>query len=94
MVNIIFASLVAVVAAAPVKLTWFDAGSAKSHGKIHDLTPLTIEVPGASTLVGSGVLDSRQTSVSFKFSAKKLGIDFVSGMIKDKTDAISLLTLN
>ena len=79
MVNIIFASFVAVVAAAPVKLTWSDCGTAKTHGKINDLTPSTIQVPGASALVGSGVVDSHQISASFKFTAKNLGIHFVSG---------------
>ena len=67
------------VAAVPVKLTWSDCGTAKTHGKINTLTPLTIQVPGATTLVGSGVLDSHQTSASFKFTAKKFGIPIVSG---------------
>jgi cathepsin L len=62
-----------------VHLSYTDCGSASTHAKINSLAPDTIEMPGKATIVGSGTLDSDQTSASFKLKVKKSGIPLISG---------------
>jgi hypothetical protein len=68
-----------VAGAETVKLSYTDCGSDATHAKITALKPDTIEVPGKASIVGSGALDSDQTSASFSLKVKKAGIPLVSG---------------
>jgi len=63
-----------VAGAETVKLTYTDCGSDATHAKITSLKPETIEMPGQATIIGSGALDSDQTSASFSLKVKKAGI--------------------
>jgi len=68
-----------VASADTIKLSFTDCGKTGTHAKINSLTPDTIEMPGKATIVGTGALDSDQTSASFTLKVKKLGIPLISG---------------
>jgi len=79
MKSAVFASALVVASAETVNLTFKDCGSSSTHAKINALTPDSIEVPGKASIVGSGVLDTDQTSAHFSLKVKKGIIPFVSG---------------
>jgi hypothetical protein len=68
-----------VAGAEKVALTFKDCGSSSTHAKVDTLKPDQIDVPGKATIVGSGTLDSDQTSASFSLKVKKAGVPLVSG---------------
>jgi hypothetical protein len=72
-------TVVGAASAENVKLSYTDCGSSSTHAKITGLKPNTISVPGKASIVGSGSLDSDQTSASFSLKVKKAGIPLVSG---------------
>jgi len=79
MKSAVLTSALVVAGAEKVNLTYKDCGSSSTHAKITGLKPDSIEVPGKASVVGSGDLDSDQTSAHFTLKVKKAGIPFVSG---------------
>jgi C1A family cysteine protease len=79
MKSAVFASALVVASAETVNLSFKDCGSSSTHGKINSLSPDSIQVPGKSTVVGTGSLDADQTSASFSLKVKKGIIPFLSG---------------
>jgi len=75
----VFASALVAVSAETVNLTYKDCGSSSTHAKITALKPDSVEVPGKVSIVGSGALDSDQTTAHFSLKVKKGIIPFVSG---------------
>merc|ERR1711964_697478 len=56
-----------------------DCGHGSTHAKVNALKPDSIQVPGKSTIVGSGVLDADQTSAHFTLRAHKGPFTLLSG---------------
>jgi len=79
MKSAVVASALAVASADTVNLTFQDCGSDSTHARVTNLNPNNIEVPGDSTIVGSGTLDADQTSASFTLTAKKGFMTLLSG---------------
>jgi hypothetical protein len=79
MKSAVFASALAVASAETVNLSFKDCGSSSTHGKISSLSPDSIQVPGKTTVVGTGTLDADQTSASFSLKVKKGLIPLISG---------------
>jgi hypothetical protein len=93
MKSAVFVSAIAVAGAETVNLSFSDCGSSSTHGKINGLSPDSIQVPGKTTVVGSGALDADQTSASFSLKVKKGIIPFVSGkgsLCEDTTISLPL----
>jgi cathepsin L len=69
----------AVAGADKVNLAFTDCGSASTHAKINSLTPASIDMPGKATIVGTGALDSDQTTASFTLKVKKGIVPLIKG---------------
>jgi hypothetical protein len=75
----VVASGLVLAGAEHVKLTYSDCGSSSTHAKVTGLKPDAIDVPGKAAIIGSGTLDSDQTSAHFNLKVTKAGIPFFSG---------------
>lgn len=79
-------SLFSVVQAGTLAVTWEDCGA--THAQVDDLQPTSIVTGGATTLVGSGVVDEDVTSAQFSAVIKALGIK-ISSCSGDATSDIT-----